>query len=248
MSARASRPACRSAPINRFEDGWILSCQKIGARDVVFRDYELRSETAVRMPWYWRLDEKTRIAGCQMIRDAVNRVIEEEGIDTYKTFIREVIEEGRRSFVTRVKQMLVPGTYRAPSFMDVPFEGERGLPPDAAKDILMHAPMEVRVGAEGQFEVSFDGASKWGMHSFNAPPSAMQGALWVLLTQTLVPNDKVNDGAYFATKLDLPFGSWTNPDNPFVSTTISWVFLIPPSPGCSARCRRATRRAATSRR
>jgi N-methylhydantoinase B len=214
-------------PVNRFEDGWILSCEKIGARDEVFRDYELRSETAVRMPWYWRLDEKTRIAGCQMIREAVNRVIEEEGLETYKRFVREVIEEGRRSFETRVKQMLVPGTYRAPSFMDVPFEGERELPPEAAKDILMHAPMEITVGAAGEFAVSFDGASKWGMHSFNAPPSAMQGALWVLLTQTLVPNDKVNDGAYFATKLRLPYGSWTNPDSPFVSTTISWVYLIP---------------------
>jgi N-methylhydantoinase B/oxoprolinase/acetone carboxylase alpha subunit len=214
-------------PVNRFEDGWILSCEKIGARDEVFRDYELRSETAVRMPWYWRLDEKTRIAGCQMIRDAVHRVLEEEGVDTYKRFVREVIEEGRRSFETRVKQLLVPGIYRAPSFMDVPFEGERELPPEAAKDILMHAPMQITVGAAGEFAVSFDGASKWGMHSFNAPPSAMQGALWVLLTQTLVPNDKVNDGAYFATKLDLPYGSWTNPDNPFVSTTISWVYLIP---------------------
>ena len=214
-------------PVNRFEDGWILSCQKIGADDTVFRDYELRSETAVRMPWYWRLDEKTRITGCQMIRDAVHRVIEQEGIDTYKLFMREVIEEGRRSFEARVKQMTVPGTYRSPQFTDVPFEDEHTLPPEAAKDILMHAPMEVTIGLGGEFEVSFEGASRWGMHSFNAPPSAMQGALWVLLTQTLVPNDKVNDGAYFATKLHLPYGSWTNPDNPTVSTTISWVFLIP---------------------
>jgi N-methylhydantoinase B/acetone carboxylase alpha subunit len=154
-------------------------------------------------------------------------VIEEEGIDTYKQFTREVIEEGRRSFESRVKEMLVPGRYRSPAFMDVPFEGEQQLPPEAAIDILMHAPMEVNVGVDGSFEVSFEGATSWGLHSFNCPPSAMQGALWVQLTQTLVPNDKVNDGAYFATKLHLPFGSWTNPDNPTVSTTISWVFLIP---------------------
>jgi N-methylhydantoinase B/oxoprolinase/acetone carboxylase alpha subunit len=73
-------------PIDRYEDGFILSSQKIGSEDRVWRDYELRSETAVRMPWYWRLDEKTRITGCQMIRDSVHRVIEQEGIDTYKHF------------------------------------------------------------------------------------------------------------------------------------------------------------------
>ena len=214
-------------PIDRFEDGFILSSQKIGSEDRVWRDYELRSETAVRMPWYWRLDEKTRITGCQMIRESVHRVIEQEGIDTYKHFIREVIEEGRRSFQARVRQMTIPGIYRSPSFIDVTFAGETQLPAAAAKDSLMHAPMQIEISTEGGFSLSFEGASAWGLHSFNAAPSAMQGALWVLLTQTLVPNDKVNDGAYFGTQLHLPWGSWCNPDNPNASTTISWVFLIP---------------------
>ena len=63
---------------------------------------------------YWTLDEKTRLAGCHMIRDAVERVILEEGIDTYKRFMREVIEDGRRSFKSRLREMTVPGRYRAP--------------------------------------------------------------------------------------------------------------------------------------
>ena len=145
-----------------------LSCQKIGARDVVFRDYELRSETAVRMPWYWRLDEKTRIAGCQMIRDAVQRVIEHEGLDTYKRFVREVIEEGRRSFETRVRQMSSrASTVRPRSWT---YLRRRARAAGGGREgLLMHAPMEITVSAEGGFAVSFDGASKWGMHSFNAP-------------------------------------------------------------------------------
>ena len=47
---------------------------------------------------YYLLDERTRLAGCHMIREAVERVILEEGIDRFKQFSREVIEEGRRSF------------------------------------------------------------------------------------------------------------------------------------------------------
>lgn len=215
-------------PIHRYEDGFMMSAQKIGSNDRLHRDYELRCQSAVRLPMYWILDERCRLAGTQLIRDTVHRVIAEEGIDTYKRFMREVIEDGRQAFVSRVRELTVPGVYTVPSFMDVTFGGEQGVLPDyAAKDSLMHAPLQVTVGGDGQFAVGFDGASRWGHHSFNAPPSAMQGGLWVLLTQSLVPNDKVNDGAYFAIDLDLPYGSWTNPDNPMCSVSISWVYLIP---------------------
>lgn len=215
-------------PIHRFEDGFLLSCQKVGSNDRLHRDYELRCQTAVRLPMYWMLDEKTRVAGDHMIRDAVHGLIREIGIDKYKQFIREVIEDGRRAFISRVKEMTVPGKYFFPSFSDVTFAGDAGrLPPHAAKDTLMHAPLEMTIGPEGEFGVSFEGASKWGYHSFNATPSAMQGGLWVLVTQTLIPNDKINDGAYFATTLDLPYGSWCNPDNTNCSVSVAWVFLIP---------------------
>ena len=123
--------------VNRYEDGFILSCEKIGSNDTMHRDYEKRSESATRMPFYWVLDEKCRIAGCHMIRSTVLRMIEEEGIETYKTFIREVIEDTRRAFVTRVEEMMIPGVYRMPSFMDVPHAGDKGVMPDyAAVDSL----------------------------------------------------------------------------------------------------------------
>ena len=38
----------------------------------------------------------------------------------------------------------------------------------------------------------------------------MQGALWVQLTQTLICNDKVNDGAYFGLRTNFPPGTWSN--------------------------------------
>ena len=81
-----------------------------------------------RTPMYWTLDEKTRLAGCHMIREAVERVILEEGIDTYKRFIREVIEDGRRAFQSRLREMTVPGRYRAPAFTELMFGKERQLP------------------------------------------------------------------------------------------------------------------------
>ncbi|MBV8272524.1 MAG: hydantoinase B/oxoprolinase family protein [Cupriavidus sp.] len=212
----------------RFEDGWILSCEKVGSKDELRRDYQYRSQTATRMPFYWVLDEKCRIAGCHLVRKAVLSLVEAEGIDTFRQFCREAIEDTRRSFVTRMKSMTVPGTYRFGSFIDLNHSVDVGrMPEHAAVDTLIHAPLELKIGAEGSFDISLEGASKWGYHSFNATPTAMQAGLWVALTQTLIPNDKVNDGAYLATRLSIPHGSLGDPDNPYCSNTLAWGYMVP---------------------
>ncbi len=68
----------------------------------------------------------------------------------------------------------------------------------------MHAPFEVRIGGDGDYALDMDGASAWGWHSMNCTPSGMQGAIWVMFTQTLICNDKVNDGAYLAVETNFP--------------------------------------------
>jgi N-methylhydantoinase B/acetone carboxylase alpha subunit len=55
----------------------------------------------------------------------------------------------------------------------------------------------------------------------------MQGAIWVQLTQTLICNDKVNDGAYLALRANFPPGTIANHSNPQASTGNAWYFLIP---------------------
>lgn len=214
-------------PTHRFEDGIDCPVLKCGAKDTLFRDHELRCEKATRTPMYWKLDERARIAACHMIRRTVEEIIQEVGVETYKAFIREVIEEGRRSFLVRMREMTVPGRYRSPAFTEYSFSSETRLPVHARVDKMMHAPLEINIHGDGTFELSFEGADAWGWHSMNCTPSAMQGAIWVLLTQTVIPNDKVNDGAYMATRSHFPVGSWTNPGVSCVSTGISWFFLIP---------------------
>src|SRR5918999_246000 len=138
-----------------------------------------------------------------------------------------VIEDGRRSFISRIKEMTVPGRYRAPAFTEMPFAKEEQLPSYARVDSVMHAPVEVRITREGMFELDYDGASSWGYHSANCTPSSMQGALWVQMTQTLICNDKVNDGAYLGLRQNFPEGTWANHSNPQCSTGNAWFFLIP---------------------
>ena len=75
-------------PTNRLDDGIDLPCMKIGEDDELAQWHLSRCERKTRAPMYYLLDERTRLAGCHMIREAVERVILEEGIDRFKQFSR----------------------------------------------------------------------------------------------------------------------------------------------------------------
>ena len=102
--------------------------------------------------------------------------------------------------------MTVPGRYRSPAGYDAEFADKVQLPARARRDVIMHSTFEVRIGGDGTYELDYDGCSAWGWHSMNCTPSGMQGAIWVMFTQTLICNDKVNDGAYFAIETNFPTG------------------------------------------
>ena len=211
--------------INRFGDGLYLSCEKVGMDWTLRRDYEIRCDRNIRNPIFWHLDEKARLAGSQIIHEALRGIIDEFGVDYYKTFIREVIEEGRQVFQKRVVERLFPGTYRAASFYDAD-QADAPLPLIAARDMIMHAPVKVRIENDGKFIFDMTGANKWDYHPANCSISAMGGGFWVSITQMLAYDGKVNDGAHFATVQHYPYGSWANPDNPHVSNSTTWGPLM----------------------
>ena len=214
-------------PISRFEDGIDIPARKIGANDRLFRDHVQAAARGTRLPKYWTLDERTRLAGCLLAREQVEALIDDIGVDTYLQFCSELIEDGRRSFRSGVFTMTVPGRYRAPAFSEMTLGDEPLMPDHARVDSLMHAPVELRVTRDARLELDLDGASAWGYHSANCTTAAMQGGLWVLLTQTLLANAKINDGAYYALGTNFPPGSWSNHQNPQASTASPWRFLVP---------------------
>ena len=212
-------------PVTRYDDGYQVACRKIGKNDQLLKDWLIESQRSVRTTKYWLLDERTRVAGCHMIRDLVLQIIEEEGVDTYRQFIREVIEDGRRGFINQVKSMTIPGTYRGVSFVDVPYKN-LDVPPYARVNTIMHAPSEMTIHRDGKLEIDFEGVNRWGWHSYNATTVSITSGIWVMLSQTLIPNDRVNDGAYYASKFGLPYGSWLNPDDIRTAHSYAWHFLV----------------------
>ncbi|MFB0563369.1 MAG: hydantoinase B/oxoprolinase family protein [Candidatus Lokiarchaeia archaeon] len=215
-----------TAAVQRFDDGVYYTCMKIGSNDKIWKDHLICAKRSVRTPLYWELDEKCRLAGNLMIRDAIYDFIEREGIDYYKRFIREAIEEGRRIFKERVKERLLPGRYRAVSTYDEP-GSEEAWQPRSQRDGIIHHPLEIIVKEDGGVSLSFDGASESTPSSTNCGKGAMEGGQWVLLTQVLIYGDKVNDGAYLAVDTDYPEGTWCNPGDPYLSYQCPWGNLIP---------------------
>ena len=47
-----------------------------------------------------------------------------------------------------------------------------------------------------------------------------------MMTQTLVPTQRINDGAYFGTEFHLPKGAWMNPDDRRTGHAYAWHFLV----------------------
>lgn len=212
----------------RFGDGYMVTCRKTGAKDEPFRDWLHESQRSVRTPKYWILDEKTRIAGCHMVRDLVEEVIAEEGIDVYEKFSYEVVEEGRRGLLTRIKAMTLPGKYRKVAFVDIPYKHEDVQTSNAfAKlDTIMHAPVEMEIRRDGTWRLDFEGSSRWGWHSYNANQVAFTSGIWVMMTQSLIPTQRINDGAYYGTEFHIPKGGWNNPDDRRTGHAYAWHFLV----------------------
>ena len=212
---------------SRFGDGAQYTARKVGEELEFYNSWKNDFPDKTRTPDFLKLDERTRMTGCLMIRRAVNEMIDEYGVEKFKQLSREAIEDGRRGFNRRIKKTMLPGTYRGASFVDALYEGQDNLTRAYAdENHLMHAPSELHVREDGSFQVSFEGANKWGWHPYNCTPAAIQGGIWVMLTQTVIPNELVNDGAYYACDFHLPEGSWANTQNTETAHAYAWHFLV----------------------
>lgn len=211
----------------RYTEGLFVCAEKVGRNDELRRDYLIRCERNLRMPIYWILDEKAKIAACLEIRDQVKSLIDEIGLDYYQQACREFIEEGRRVQLARSRQLTVPGRYRATTFYGHVTEGKPGLQKLGPDNLLYAMPLELTIESDGRMQLDFDGTQSWGYHSMNCTPSGMDGGMFVTLTQHMNFEGRVNDGAWLATKLHLPEGTWTNPDTIECATATSWALLLP---------------------
>ena len=212
---------------DRYGEGLHISAEKVGENDHFRRDYLMRLQMNLRNSGWWILDDKAKLAGCLMVREALGNIIETYGLDFYKAVTKELIEEGRLSFIKRVRSTMVPGVYRG---LTMPVHMRTHVPyvhPLAKNDFIDLIRQEMTVTGEGKLELDYEGTTGWSFHPFNCAPGPMNGGFWITLTQLLAYDGRVNDGAYLGVKQYLPEGSIVNATYKGVATSLAWWTLIP---------------------
>ena len=218
--------ANQSTTAERFGQGMIVSAEKVAVKDTIRRDFFIRAEMNLRTPVYFVLDEKAMVSACLDVREKVLEVVEQYGLAYYKRAIREIIEEGRRAHLQRMKLMTVPGRYRSIANAGHLFEGKVGSSA-LSRNCIVNIPLEMTIDREGFLTIDYEGANRKMWNPYNCPPAAMDGGFFVTLTQFIDFDGKVNDGCWFATKMLCPPGSWCNPGDDMTATSSAWGSLMP---------------------
>jgi acetone carboxylase, alpha subunit len=218
--------ANQTTTAERFGQGMIVSAEKVATNDTIRRDFFVRAEMNLRTPVYFVLDEKAMVSACIDVREKVLEMVEQYGLDYYKRAIREIIEEGRRAHLQRMKMLTVPGRYRSAAYAGHLFEGKVGASP-LSRNTIVHIPLEMTIDRKGFLTIDYEGAGRKMWNPYNCPPAAMDGGFFVTLTQFIDFDGKVNDGCWFATRMICPPGSWCNPGDDMTATSSAWGSLMP---------------------
>lgn len=211
----------------RFTEGLIICAEKIGENDQIYKHYEVRAERSVRSPDLWILDTKARVTGALGARDGILSTIEEFGVDYYKQAANEYIEGARRAQLERVKTMLIPGTYKEVTMCDQMMEGAPGLAPLADGNVTIIEPLEMEIDGQGKMTIDFDGYGSWRYWAGNGTPAALEGGLFVSMSQALNFDGRINHGSVLGCELKFSKGTVVWPDNKYASTSLGWNLVMP---------------------
>ncbi|MEM1587188.1 MAG: hydantoinase B/oxoprolinase family protein [Candidatus Bathyarchaeia archaeon] len=218
---------CPLSP-TRFVEGIHLMGDIVAENDKLKKEYIQKAMLNIRFPELFITDAKVRMTGNIMIREGVKKIIDEFGLDYYIKAIRELIEEGRRAFMEKVKLTLIPGKYRTAGFLPLPYanlEGLSRLHPYAQQDRLLQFLYEITVKEDGTLHYEFYGVNPQGPHPFHATPTLLRGGLWITLTQILAYDLRVSEGTNLCVTFSAPLGSTLNPTDKHVSTSNVWNVL-----------------------
>jgi N-methylhydantoinase B/oxoprolinase/acetone carboxylase alpha subunit len=209
-----------------FDEGLHICAEKIGSDDKLDKSYISRVNVGCRMPSFWLMDCRSRIAGCLIIREKVLEIVERYGVDYFKKATREYVEDSRRYTLGRILSQAIPGRLRKTSCKDVMMKG-KGVLPQQNRDYMVHQPTEIVVKPDGHVKVSLDGGSGWLWFGINCTPDSIKGAFNVAYTG-MIGFDLVNYGSLATVELDVPPGTWANPHPvyPFASTAIPWTLMV----------------------
>ena len=216
--------------LSRYDDGLMVTAQKVGENDKFFRDYHIMVSRNTRDGKWWIIDDLAKLGGMVKMKKALLDVIEEYGIDYYEKATYEMIEEGRRFAINKIKTVLFPGTYRSVGFYDV-LNSEQ--PVRFQKDHFIHFPLKMTVTRDGEVTLDYDGLSSPGYHANNASLICATGLHIYQLLQEVLYDGMFNAGLVQALKLNIPENTVLNPGIQYACSC--WVSAMVAAGSCFQR-------------
>jgi N-methylhydantoinase B/oxoprolinase/acetone carboxylase alpha subunit len=203
--------AMGSSFTSRFAEGLILPCLKVGEGDQLRRDIDILVDRSVRSSISWLADNRAKLTGLRLIREAVKALIAETGVDVYGKLTREYIEDTLQATREKIRRFLFPGRYREVAWRGVTLPGQ---------ETLLHAPCELTLKRDGSIHIDFDGLPSARRQPFQGTLPLFEGMLFNGLIQNVFYDLRYNDGTFLAVELNVPKGTACNPDNIQLPTTL----------------------------
>src|SRR5699024_10639850 len=99
-----------------------------------------------------------KVASWLEMREKVTELMDDVGLDYFKRTTRRFIEEGRRSQISQVQDLMVTGRYRGQNFYGHITEGKQGiLPLSENANLLYSIPLKLDVSSDGKMHLDFEG-------------------------------------------------------------------------------------------
>ena len=204
-----------------FTDGFTYPPTKTGANFKQHRWWELHWKRRTRTGAFNILDDKMRVAGAVALHDAVQRIVEEFGVDYFRKALREIIERERRLLIQRIKAQAIPGKYHWVHLNMVKYKGVLGkLWADSNRDWLLHEPCEFEVLPDGRIRLDVEGINSEGDFHCNAYESGVRMTASIGALSMFAYTTTINTSLMYMTEFNLPPGSMFNPQNPFAGTVM----------------------------
>jgi acetone carboxylase alpha subunit len=196
---------------SRFAEGLILPCVKVGENDTFRPDLDILVSRSVRTAIPWMTDNRAKLTGLTMVREAVKEIVREVGIDHYRKTTREYIEDTLRATRVIVQNALHPGRYREVAWRGVTLDGQESV---------MQAPCELVVTRDGRIRMDWDGVSSSRAQPFQATLPLFEGMLFNSLFQNVFFDLRYNDGTFLAIELNVPEGTACHTTDIFLPTLL----------------------------
>jgi acetone carboxylase, alpha subunit len=216
--------------MSRYDDGLMISAQKVGSNDKFDRLYHLNVSRNTRDGSWWILDDLAKLGGCMKMKEALVALIDEYGIEYYEKAVYEMIEEGRRFAINKIKTVLYPGRYRTVNFYDI-LNAQQ--PVRFQKDYYIHQPLEMTVTRDGALTLDYDGLSSPGYHANNASLICARGLHIYQLIQEVLYDGMFNSGVVQGLELKFPEDSVLNPGIQYACAV--WATAKTSAGGCFQR-------------